>query len=146
MCLLLYVATSGEQACFETDVLKVEEVDPARESVRQWLSLPVVRFVGAHTGCSCGFESVIANEPFEFYEGMFEYDKDNEDDLRSMQALVALIRQHVARDGRVELFPVWDGDEPKPPLGTIEKRLSALQPETWFFVQHFLYRVTADPP
>jgi hypothetical protein len=31
--------------------------------------LPHVRFIGAHTGCSCGFPSVIAEEPFEYYEG-----------------------------------------------------------------------------
>ena len=59
--------------------------------------------------------------------------------------MLALIREHVTRDGAVELLAVWQGDEALPPLGTIEKGVGALQPETWFFIEGFLYRVTAVP-
>ena len=71
MCLMLYIATTGDQPCFWSNLLNIEEVEPGRAAVRQWLTLPVIRFVGAHTGCSCGFRHITANEPIEHYEGMF---------------------------------------------------------------------------
>lgn len=150
MCLMLYVATRGDQPCFESDLLNIEEVEPQREAVRQWLTLPVIRFVGAHTGCSCGFRSIKASEPIEFDEGMFSYEDVRDDAARararaSISALLALIREHAMRDGAVELLAVWQGDEIRPPLGTIEKGIGALQPETWFFIEGFLYRIAAEP-
>jgi hypothetical protein len=147
MCLMLYVATTGDQPCFASDLLHVEDVEPRRSAVRRWLTLPVIRFVGAHTGCSCGFRHIImASEPIEYHGGMFE-DEDEQDDAlaakASLSALLAMLRAFVERDGAIELLPTWDGDEAKPPHGTIDKALSDLQPETWFFIERFLYRVTA---
>ena len=146
MCLMLYVATTGDQPYVETDLLNVEDVEPKRLAVRQWLTRPVVRFVGAHTGCSCGFRSVVATEPIAFAPEMF--DEDERDDAApkgraSLAALMAMVRTFADRDGAVELLAVWDGDEGEPPLGTIDKTASDLQPETWFFIERFLYRVTA---
>jgi hypothetical protein len=144
MCLMLYLATRGDQPCFETDVLLVKDVKPSRTAVRQWFTLPVVRFVGADTGCSCGFRHVIADAEFDYNEGMFDDTGDPDNAAASRKsdaALVAMIRDHVLRDGEVELFPVWDGDEGEPPLGTIVKGTDALRPETWFFIERFLYRV-----
>jgi hypothetical protein len=145
MCLMLYVATTGDQPYVETDLLHVEDVEPKRLAVRQWLTLPVVRFVGAHTGCSCGFRSVVATEPIEYGEDMFS-DDDGDDASKgraSLAALMAMARSFAERDGEIELLAVWDGDEGEPPLGTIDKAVGELQPETWFFIERFLYRVTA---
>jgi hypothetical protein len=50
MCLMLYLATSGEQPLETAPELTIEEVDRADDTVRRWLSLPTVRFVGAHSG------------------------------------------------------------------------------------------------
>jgi hypothetical protein len=146
MCLMLYIATTGDQPCFESDLLNVEDVEPRRDAVRQWLTLPVIRFVGAHTGCSCGFRHITANEPIEYYEGMFAYESERDDATQaraSLSALMAMIRAFVERDGAIELLPTWNGDEGEPPLGTIDKTVGELQPETWFFIERFLYRVTA---
>ena len=143
---MLYVATTGDQPYVESDLLHVEDVEPKRLVVRQWLTLPVVRFVGAHTGCSCGFRSVQATEPIEYDEKMFLYedDRENAETARaSLAALMAMARAFVERDGSIEMLAVWDGDEGEPPLGTIEKTIGDLQPETWFFIERFLYRVTA---
>ena len=71
MCLMLYVATVGDQPCFESDLLNIEDVEPEHEAVQ--------------------------------------------------------------------------GDESQPPLGTIDKGIDAVQPETWFFIEGFLYRVSAGP-
>src|SRR6185436_13691679 len=69
MCLMMYLATAGDQPLRSSAELSGEEVESSRTSVRQWFSLPTVRFIGAHTGCSCGFPSVIAEEPIEYYDG-----------------------------------------------------------------------------
>jgi len=139
---MLYVGTTGDQPCFETDLLNVQDVE--RTAVRQWLSKPVVRFVGAHTGCSCGFRSVKATEPIEFDARLFYEDHETAATKRaSLSALMAMARSFAERDGEIELLAIWDGDEGEPPLGTIDKSVSDLQPETWFFIEGFVYRVTA---
>jgi hypothetical protein len=117
--------------------LSVEEVDSSRDAVRHWFSLPTVRFIGSHTGCSCGFPHVIAEEPIEYFDGMF--DGDREDDLRSVRALLALIQDQVRTSGEVQLYPVSDADEQLPPKGRIEIAVDTLAPESFFLNERFLY-------
>jgi hypothetical protein len=141
---MLYLATRGDQPYVESDLLHVEDVEPKRMAVRQWLTLPVIRFVGAHTGCSCGFRSITATEPVEYDEGMFYEDERTAKTAHaSLSALMAMARSFAERDGEIELLAVWDGDEAEPPLGTIDKAVEDLRPDTWFFIERFLYRVTA---
>jgi len=141
---MLYLATTGDQPYVESDLLNVEDVEPKRLAVRRWLTLPVVRFVGAHTGCSCGFRSITATEPVEYDERMFYEDERTAATARaSLAALLAMARSFAERDGEIELLAVWDGDEAEPPLGTIDKGVEELRPDTWFFIERFLYRVTA---
>jgi len=110
MCLMLYLATSHEQPLRRSSELSVEEIEPSREAVRQWFSLPIVRFIGAHTGCSCGFSHVVSEKPIEYWDGMFD-GQDREADLRSVDSLLDLVREHVRAAGEVQLYPVWDGGE-----------------------------------
>ena len=140
---MLYLATSDEQPLRSSPELSVEEVEPSREAVRQWFSLPVVRFVGAHTGCSCGFPHVVAEEPIEYWDGIFD-GQDRDDDLRSVDSLLALVREHVSATGEVQLYPVWDGEEASPPKGVINLGLEALNRERFFFNEQFFYRVIAE--
>jgi hypothetical protein len=144
MCLMLYLATSDDQPLRSSPELSVEQVETPRESVRQWFSLPTVRFIGAHTGCSCGFPHVIAEEPIEYWDGMFD-GQDREADLKSVDSLLALVREHVTATGEVQLYPVWDGEEGTPPKGVINLGVGALNRETFFFNEQFFYRVTAAP-
>ena len=60
---MLNLATSDDQPLWSSPEFNVEEVETSREAVRQWFSLPTVRFIGAHTGCSCGFPYIVAEEP-----------------------------------------------------------------------------------
>jgi len=145
MCLMLYMATHGDQPLYETPALRVEEVERSRDAVRRWFSLPTVRFIGAHTGCSCGFPSVIAETRIDYYEGMLDSHPDRPADLVSVRALVTLIRAHVATGGEVELYPVCDGEEGSPPTGAILLRAEDLDPDTFFFNERFFYRVTREP-
>lgn len=118
-------------------------MDDRAEVVRQWFSLPVVRFIGAHTGCSCGFPYIVAEEPVEYWEGMFDLSDEQErgQDSRSAQSLIALIREHIDIGGEVQMYPVWYGEEHLPPKGTIELQANALDPRTFFFNERFFYRV-----
>ena len=109
MCLMLYLGTRGDLALRADLDLTVEEVETSGEAVRQWFSLSTVRFIGAHTGCSCGFPYVVAEEPIEYWDGLFEPGDERGADLRSVQALVTIVRDHVSRFGEVELYPVGMG-------------------------------------
>ena len=140
MCLMLYIATADELPLESSQDLRIERVEPACQGVSQWFSQPVIRFVGAHTGCSCGFPSVMCESPIEYYEGMPLHSDDREADLRSVRALIALLDQATAA-GRVELYPVPHGDESKPPKGVIDWRLSTLDPERLFFNERFMHVV-----
>lgn len=136
---MLYMATSAEPRRIETPQLRVEDVDPRRTAVRQWFTLPVVSFVGAHTGCSCGFPSFGAEQPFEFYEGIFDGRDEREADLSSLRALLDLLN---SLDEDVQLYAVWDGEEGGPPKGSLDLDLDAIDPERFFFIERFLYRTT----
>ena len=143
MCLMLYIATRDELPLDTSADLRVEHVEPARAAVGQWFSLPAVRFVGAHTGCSCGFPSVIAEVPIEYFDGMLDDHPDREADLRSVDALLTLVRQHAATG--VELYPVGDGQEGSKPKGVIDVPVGSLRRETFFLNERFLHRVVPDP-
>jgi hypothetical protein len=144
MCLMLYMATRGDVPVRSSPELSVEEVEPSREAVREWFSLPVVRFIGAHTGCSCGFPHVVAEEPIEYWDGMFD-GQDRDADLESVDSLLGLVREHVRATGEVQLYPVWDGEEGSAPKGVINLGLGALNREQFFFNEQFFYHVTAEP-
>jgi hypothetical protein len=141
MCLMLYVATADELSLASSPDLSIEAVDDARRVVAQWFSYPNVRFVGAHTGCSCGFPSVLAESPIEYFEGMWGDHDDREDDLRSVGTLLDLLRQVIDRSSNVELYPVWDGDQDQAPKGVIEWQVGTLVPERFFFNERFLHIV-----
>jgi hypothetical protein len=141
MCLMLYIGTAEDLRVESSTDIRVEIVEPARQVVAQWFSQPVVRFVGAHTGCSCGFPSVISESAIEYYEGMSLESDDRPADLRSVRALITLLGEATGSSSRVELYPVADGDEAKPPKGVIEWRLASLDPERLFFNERFMHVV-----
>jgi len=142
VCLMLYLAAASDVPMIDTPQLTVEEVEAERSVVRQWLSLPAVRFVGAHTGCSCGFPSVAAETPVEYHEGMFDSAEDRTDDLASVRALLDLVATTLVSNPTVELLAVWAGDEWEPPVGTIDVQFREIEAEKFFFTEHFLYRIS----
>ena len=144
MCLMLYMATSTDLPLRTSPEITIEEVESSREAVLQSFRLPVVRFIGAHTGCSCGFPSVRAETPVDYFEGVFRDAQHRELDLQSVRALLNLVREHVLDSGEIQLYPVWDGDEGLRPKGTIDLRLGALKPETFLLNQQFLYSIARD--
>jgi hypothetical protein len=141
MCLMLYIGTGSDLPPLTGADLSIEPVEEARLPVRQWFSQPFVRFSGAHTGCSCGFPNVMAESPIEYYDGMLKEAAQRSADLRSVRALIAVIARMVECDGRIELYPVWDGEEALPPKGLIELDLRSLEPEQFFFNERFMHVV-----
>ena len=143
MCLMLYVGTTNDLQ-LQADVdMTVEEVEESRLAVRRWFSLPFVHFVGAHTRCSCGFPSVMSESPIEYFDGIFAETADRPADVRSVRALIDLVRLSTQGARVVELYPVGDGEEAQPPKGTIELQLGALNPERFFFNERFMHIVRA---
>jgi hypothetical protein len=138
---MLYLGTPEELELSSTPDLKIEDVGANRQGVTRWFTHPAVYFVGAHTGCSCGFPSVTAEVPIDFFEGMALHSDDRAADLRSVRALLALIGRLVTRSSSVELYPVADGDESKPPKGVIDVEMSAVDSERFFFNEQFMHVV-----
>lgn len=144
MCLMLYLAANAEVPIVALPHLCIEHFEAGQNAVRRWFSLPVLRFVGAHTGCSCGFPSVAAEQPVEYYDGVFDdAGEDRAADLASVRALFETIGRSLAEGGAVELLAVWVGDEAEPPRGTINLRFAEMEAEKFFFTERFLYKITA---
>jgi hypothetical protein len=139
---MLYVASEAALRRREGPEIHVESVNADRAVVQQWFSLPEIQYVGAHTGCSCGFPSVVADEPIAYYDGFFDEMDDRANDLASVRALFDLLDEALEHSSMVELFPVWAGDEAEAPIGFVQIDRAELTPEKFFFTEHFLYRVT----
>jgi hypothetical protein len=90
------------------------------------------------------FPHVVAEELIEYWDGMFD-GEDREADLASVDSLLSLVREHVTATGEVQLYPVCDGEEGKPPKGVINLGVGARNSERFFFNEQFFYRVTAAP-
>jgi hypothetical protein len=139
---MLYVATGDELQPSPSPSLKVGPVRPAVETVKRWFTLPHVSLVGSHMSCGCGFPSIVAEEPVEYFEGMFNEDPERRaKDLASVNALLMLIREALTSGGEVQVFAVWAGDEWEEPAGSIELFIEDLVAERFFFIEHFFYRV-----
>ena len=93
MCLMIDVGCKEPLSERSDPDLRIEAVEPGRRAVQQWFSLPSVQFVGARTGCSCRFPHVIAAEtPIEYWEGMWDDSDERAANIRSMRALIELLR------------------------------------------------------
>ena len=142
MCLMLYAASPAPIALRIGSDISVEKV-AADHDVRQWFSLPEVRYVGSHSGCGCGFPSVASETPVEYYDGIFDDAEERAEDLASVHALLGIIDESIAAAGTIELLAIWAGGEGEPPSGVIEVKRAELEAEKFFLMEDFLYRVTA---
>ena len=88
MCLMLYIGTATALPFRSSPELTIEAVEPRRAVVQEWFEHAHVRFVGAHTKCSCGFPSVIADVPIEYDDRMPLESDNREADLRSVRVLL----------------------------------------------------------
>ncbi len=138
---MLYAGTTTDLPLNADADIRVEEIEQHRLAVRRWFSSPFVHFVGAHTGCSCGFPHVIAESPIEYFDGMFEESEQRTADLGSIRLLIDLVDRSLKGGALVELYAVWDGHEAEQPKGVIQLTLDSLDPDHFFFVERFMHLV-----
>ena len=143
MCLSLFLASRSEIPLSESADLSIQETTDSERSVMRFFSLPHIRYVGAHTGCSCGFPHVSAEVPVEWYDGFFDDDDPSGrvKNVASTERLIAVVAEELRRSEAVEMYAVWNGEEDEPSKGSITLQLSQLVPERFFFNERFLYRL-----
>jgi hypothetical protein len=105
----LYVASDQPIAATAWSETKpgfhVQHVTEADDRVRVQFSKAHVMYLGAHTGCSCGFS-------YEMSEPESDEDRENNRLGRgSVEALRAFLWEQLAVMPEVELFSCWQGDE-----------------------------------
>lgn len=88
MCLALYLGTECDLSARDRPFLSVQSVSQDWEDLFAILKTCNVYYLGDHTGRSCGFPSVIGEEPTEYYDGMFQGDTERSSDLASVRALL----------------------------------------------------------
>lgn len=141
MCLALYIGSTSSFETVSSDLFVLEPVLDDKAPVRAWFASPHVAFVGIPT-CSCALAHVIAEEPIEWFEGMFEQSEDREEEIQAAAELLRLIGLALETSPEVEMYPVWNGDEKEPPKGIISLVHPAQDSARFFLNERFLYRVT----
>lgn len=149
MCLMLYLATDptlAEQTLPEQTVgeLSLEAVAPEIEAgLDHAFSRPCRRFVSVDGGCSCAFPHLMSESPPDCFPMLLGSDADPE--RQQQKRLVAALRDLVAdvlrTHAEVELYASWVGHEAAPPARRVELRPSDLAPESFCFIEQWLYVV-----
>lgn len=84
--------------------------------VRQHLAFPCIRYIGAHTGCGCGFRCS--------HDGCIDTDPDDPDEddpdedaaaQADHEALVAYLQAMPTQPRLMQIYGCWEGDESEPP-------------------------------
>jgi hypothetical protein len=124
MCRAFYLATDlpvslipWDEAAPAFNVVPLS--DEESEVVRQF-SKPHVVYLGAHTGCSCGF----APE-----------DENDAQASRSAHELRAFLSRVVDEQGKAEFFACWEGEQAHEPGARLEISPSAFEGDRLAFVE-----------
>lgn len=116
MCRYVYLASDAPLPLIKWDegqpAFNVAELlDYDREVAKQFTKSNIV-FLGAHTGCSCGFycdSEPPTNESEEIEDRAAR---------ESMQTLIRYLSQQ-AQKSSLEMFTCWNGDQGEPPVETL---------------------------
>jgi hypothetical protein len=83
--------------------LTVETASYVQGDIGRLFSLPHVRFLGAHTGCSCGFE-------YGMSQPESEAEREGEEaGRRSVEALRDFLETYLRTGAALELISCWEG-------------------------------------
>lgn len=141
MCMMVYLAADlplravawNEAApTFNTTPLAPDE-----QRVRRQFSKPHLICAGSHEGCGCGFQ--LGEYPPEHTEPD-EISRRRE----SLRAFAAYLREELARVGAVQVFACWDGDQEASPEDHRGLTPSALEADSFFFLQKELSTIGPD--
>lgn len=121
MCMAVYLASDTPLPLIswskDDPGFNVVELHDEEKAVKRHFSKSHIYYVGAHTGCSCGFAE--------------EKDERPEDALNSRKAFAAYVAKAIVT-GPLELFVCWEGDWGKNPERKIKLTPEDLiEPEKW---------------
>ena len=128
MCYAAYIGTTEKQTISawkqgET-LLYFEEISKEDEIVKTKFTKPFVYYVGADTGCSCGFAWEVEN-----YN-----DPDEQDSKKSPQALIDFITTQTKKEA-LEFYCCWEGDWNDPIEEKIELDISDVSLNKYYFME-----------
>jgi len=128
MCHYLYLASDEQLPLIPWSEVKpafnVAELQDYDLEARKQFSKTCVVFLGAYTGCSCGF--AYDGEPNED-----ERDRiDDQDARESVRALVSYLEEQVKRSS-LEIFACWNGEQGDPPQSTLNVAPDYFVAEEW---------------
>ena len=123
---MLYAASSLPLPIIPWDetqpALHVSEVTGDARAVARWFSRPHVYYVGAHTGCGCGFNSGAMaleelNDAAAVMQLLDALTDEQRRDFLAEQDTRQRLSAYLADAGReaVELYACWSGDEAETP-------------------------------
>ena len=141
---MLYIGCDQNLSLRKEIYLTVENLSDNEKPVTQWFDTKKVFYIGSHSGCSCAFPHVLAEKPIYYFEGMFDDNEHSGDDLNSIKELLKLLDELKGSKAPIKLYPVWDGDQGLEPKGTIELKISGLDPSHFFFNERFMHIVSAE--
>jgi hypothetical protein len=126
MCRMLFIASDHPLPRIAWDggspAFNVTDVNDNDRTVAQQFSKPHLAYLGAHTGCSCGFCPETETDPLV---------------AQSLLSLRSYLREVTGSFGTVELFECWDGEQDSPPGAKHQLTPDTLVPEILCYV---------DPP
>ena len=112
MCMMLYMASDKKLPTIPWNKnipdFYIEELNKRNQEflgVRKQVNKPYIYYVGAHTGCGCGFYYDMSEV---FDESSLEENKMNR---RSVENLFLYIRENLINEEEFKLYSCWAGDE-----------------------------------
>ena len=141
MCMTVFIAAT-EPLPFvpwnaSAPAFHLQALSDAEGGVRVRFTKPHIYFLGAHTGCSCGFN-------YGLREIKHQEDRAEEDASRaSVAALRAYLEDAVARQGEVEVFASWEGDWSLEPEQQLQVTPDWFGGESFAMPERVFFRVVA---
>lgn len=107
----------------------VSELDEWNAVVRKQLDFPCVRYIGAHSGCGCGFRREL--------NGYLDTDPEDVAAAKATQAdheaLVAYLRALPSQSRPMQIYGCWSGEEAMKPLLCRSCSIAELSSRTFGF-------------
>ena len=145
MCLMLYLGSRRVLAPRRNTHLALEPLAKEPADLREHVGRDHVYFIGSHSGCSCGFPHVGANENIPYYDGVFDDEgPERGDDLASVRELLQVVDESLEGESDCVLFPVWAGSEGEQPRGEICWRRKELSAERFLVTWQFRYTIVKE--
>lgn len=137
MCIALYIAADKDpplvpwnEAAPGFNVVALEEHEHV---VAPHFSKPCVRYLGAHTGCSCGFR----------YSPSVDDAEDERLGRASVGSLQSYVEEIVRVGDSIELYACWEGDWEEPSRGRREVTPAYFGGESFELTEREVLVVTA---